>query len=83
MSQTPGQPTRIVASNPWVRTVTVGTILFVVTTFVIALGFDFDARETLEVLVTGALLVGVMGIAGGIPWVVGRVIDRLTDDGAP
>ena len=55
-------------------------IIFIVTVIVIAVGFDFDVRETLEVLVTGVLLFGVMGIAAGIAGAVGYVVDRLTDD---
>ncbi len=55
-------------------------IVFVAAASVIAIGFDFDVRETLEVLVTGVLLVGVMGIAAGIAWAVGYLVDRLTDD---
>ena len=55
-------------------------IIFVAAASVIAIGFDFDVGETLEVLVTGVLLVGVMGIAGGIAWAVGWLVDRLTAD---
>ena len=58
----------------------VAAIIFIAAAFVIAVGFDFDVRETLEVLVTGVLLVGVMGIAGGIAWAVGCLVDRLTAD---
>ncbi len=53
-------------------------IIFVAAASVIAIGFDFDVGETLEVLVTGVLLVGVMGIAAGIAWAVGCLVDRLT-----
>lgn len=55
-------------------------VIFIVTVIVIAVGFDFDVRETLEVLVTGVLLIAVMGIAAGIAGAVGYVVDRLTDD---
>ena len=55
-------------------------IIFVAAASVIAIGFDFDVGETLEVLVTGVLLVGVMGIAAGIAWAVGWLVDRLTAD---
>ncbi len=55
-------------------------IIFVAAAAVIAIGFDFDVRETLEVLVTGVLLVGVMGVAAGIAWAVGHLVDRLTGD---
>ena len=55
-------------------------IIFIVTAIVIAVGFDFDVGDTLEVLVTGVLLAGVMGIAGGIAWAVGHVVDLLTGD---
>ena len=58
----------------------VGAIIFIVTAIVIAVGFDFDVRETLEVLGTGVLLIAVMGIAAGIAGAVGYVVDRLTDD---
>ncbi len=55
-------------------------IIFIAAALVIAIGFDFDIRETLEVLVTGVLLVGVMGIAAGIAWAIGCLVDRLTAD---
>ncbi len=55
-------------------------VIFIVTVIVIAIGFDFDIVETLEVLVTGVLLVGVMGIAAGIAWAVGHAVDLLTGD---
>ncbi len=55
-------------------------VIFIVTLIVIAVGFDFDVGDTLEVLVTGVLLAGVMGIAGGIAWAVGHVVDLLTGD---
>ena len=58
----------------------IAAFIFIVTVLVIAVGFDFDVRETLEVLVTGVLLIGVMGIAAGIPWAVGHVVDLLTGD---
>ena len=58
----------------------VGAFIFIVTVLVIAVGFDFDVRQTLEVLVTGVLLIAVMGIAAGIAGAVGYVVDRLTDD---
>ena len=54
--------------------------IFIVTVLVIAVGFDFDVRETLEVLVTGVLLIAVMGVAAGIAGAVGYVVDRLTGD---
>ena len=54
--------------------------IFIVTILVIAVGFDFDVRETLEVLVTGVLLIAVMGIAAGIAGAVGYVVDLLTGD---
>ena len=57
-----------------------GAVIFIVSAVVIAVGFDFDVGETLEVLVTGVLLVGVMGIAAGIAWAVGHVVDLLTGD---
>ena len=50
------------------------------TFWVIAIGSGFDRIETLEVFVTSVLLVGVLGIAAGIPWAVGHVVDRLTGD---
>ena len=43
-----------------------------------AVGLEFDVRDTLEVLVTGVLLVGVLGIAAAIPWAVGGLVDLLT-----
>jgi len=55
-------------------------IIFAAAALVIGIGFDFDVGETLEVLVTGVLLVGVMGIAAGIAWAVGCLVDRLTAD---
>ncbi len=55
-------------------------VVFIVAVSVIAVGFDFDVRETLEVLVTGVLLIAVMGIAAGIAGAVGYVVDRLTGD---
>ena len=55
-------------------------VISIVAAFVVAIGFDFDVRETLEVLVTGALLVAVLGIAAAIPWAVGSLVDLLTDD---
>ncbi len=55
-------------------------IVFIITVLVIAIGFDFDVGDTLEVLATGVLLVGVMGIAAGIAWAVGHVVDLLTGD---
>jgi len=58
----------------------VAAIVFAAAALVIAIGFDFDVGETLEVLVTGVLLVGVMGIAAGIAWAVGCLVDRLTAD---
>ena len=58
----------------------VAAIIFIVTVIVIAVGFDFNVRETLEVLVTGVLLIAVMGVAAGIAGAVGYVVDRLTDD---
>lgn len=58
----------------------VGGVTFVVAGLVIALGFDFGVAETLEVLVTGVALIGVMGIAAGIPWAVGRLVELLTED---
>ena len=55
-------------------------VIFIVAVLVVAIGFDFDIRDTLEVLVTGVLLVGVLGIAAAIPWAVGGLVDLLTDD---
>jgi hypothetical protein len=55
-------------------------VIFIVAAFVVAVGFDFDVKETLEVLVTGVLLVAVLGIAAAIPWAVGSLVDLLTDD---
>ena len=55
-------------------------VIFIASVLVIAIGFDFDVVETLEVLVTGVLLVGVMGIAAGIAGAVGYLVDRLTGD---
>jgi hypothetical protein len=55
-------------------------VIFIVAAFVVAIGFDFDVAETLEVLVTGVLLVAVLGIAAAIPWAVGSLVDLLTDD---
>ncbi len=55
-------------------------VIFIVAAGVVAVGFDFDVRETLEVLVTGVLLVAVLGIAAAIPWAVGSLVDLLTDD---
>ncbi len=55
-------------------------IIFIVAASVVAVGFDFDIRETLEVLVTGVLLVGGLGIAAAIPWAVGGIVDLLTGD---
>ena len=53
-------------------------VIFIVAASVIAVGFEFDIRDTLEVLVTGVLLVGVLGIAAAIPWAVGGLVDLLT-----
>jgi hypothetical protein len=61
----------------------IAAVIFIVSVFVVALGFDADVGETLEVLVTGVLLVGVMGIAAGIPWAVGRLVDLPPEDDAP
>ena len=58
----------------------VAAVIFIVAAFVVAIGFDFDVKETLEVLVTGVLLVAVLGIAAAIPWAVGGLVDLLTDD---
>jgi len=55
-------------------------VIFIVAAFVVAIGFDFDVAETLEVLVTGVLLVAVLGIAAAIPWAVGGLVDLLTGD---
>ena len=55
-------------------------VILIVAAFVVAVGFDFDVKETLEVLVTGALLVAVLGIAAAIPWAVGGLVDLPTDD---
>jgi hypothetical protein len=55
-------------------------VILIVAAFVVAVGFDFDVKETLEVLVTGMLLVAVLGIAAAIPWAVGSLVDLLTDD---
>ncbi len=55
-------------------------VIFIVTVLVIAIGFDFNVGDTLEVLVTGVLLAVVMGIAAGIAWAVGYVVDQLTGD---
>ena len=55
-------------------------VTFFAAALVVAIGFDFDARETLEVLATGVLLVGVLGIAAAIPWAVGGLVDLLTGD---
>ena len=55
-------------------------VIFIVAAFVVAIGFDFDVAETLEVLVTGVLLVAVLGIAAAIPWAVGSLVDHLNDD---
>ncbi len=54
--------------------------IFIVAFIVVAVGFDFDVTETLEVLVTGVLLVGVLGIAAAIAWAVGGIVDLLTGD---
>ncbi len=55
-------------------------VIFIVAAFVVAVGFEFDIRDTLEVLVTGVLLIGVLGIAAAIPWAVGGFVDLLTED---
>ncbi len=55
-------------------------VIFMAAALVVAVGFDFDVRETLEVLVTGVLLIVVLGIAAAIPWAVGGLVDRLTGD---
>jgi hypothetical protein len=55
-------------------------VIFIVAAFVVAIGFDFDVAETLEVLATGVLLAAVLGIAAAIPWAVGYLVDLLTDD---
>ncbi len=55
-------------------------IIFIAAIIVVAVGFDLDVRDTLEVLVTGVLLVAVLGIAAAIPWAVGGLVDLLTDD---
>ena len=58
----------------------VAAVIFIAAASVVAVGFDFDVTETLEVLVTGVLLVGVMGIVAGIAWAVGHLVDLLTGD---
>ena len=58
-------------------------IIFIAAVLVIAIGFEFDVGDTLEVVVTGVLLVGVMGIAAGIAWAVGHLVDWLTGDASP
>ena len=55
-------------------------VIFIVAFIVVAVGFDFDVIETLEVLVTSVLLVAVLGIAAAIPWAVGGLVDLLTGD---
>ena len=55
-------------------------IIFIVAASVVVVGFEFDVRETLEVLVTGVLLIAVLGIAAAIPWAVGGLVDLLTGD---
>ena len=76
MSETP----RRLADHLAPSSLIVGAVSVIVTVLVIAIGFDFDVGETLEVLVTGVLLVGVMGIAAGIAWAVGHLVERLTED---
>ncbi len=58
-------------------------IIFIVAASVVAIGFEFDIRDTLEVLVTGVLLIGVLGIAAAIAWAVGGLVDLLTGDASP
>ena len=77
------EPSRKLTSHFSLSDFIAGAVILIVTVFVIALGFDFEVNETLEVLVTGVLLVGVMGIAAGIAWAVGYVVERLTDDASP
>ena len=48
--------------------------------FVIALGFDFDADETLAVFVTSVLVTEALAIAAGLAWAVGKLLDALSDE---
>ena len=76
------EPPRRLADHLTPSGLIAGGVSVIATVFVIALGFGFDAGETIEVLVTGVLLVGVMGIAAGIAWAVGHLVDLLTGDAA-
>lgn len=74
------EPLRKLADHLTLTDGIAAAIIFVAAASVIAIGFDFDVRETLEVLVTGVFLVGVLGIAAGIAWAVGCLVDWLTAD---
>lgn len=74
------EPLRRLADRLTRRYGIIGAFIFIAAASAIAIGFDFEVRETLEVLVTSVLLVGVMGVAAGIAGAVGYIVDRLTGD---
>ncbi len=80
MDVMPEPPPRTLADRSSPADRVVASAAVVVAVFVIALGFGFDVSETLEVLVTGVALVGVMGIAGGIAWAVGQIVEWLAEE---
>jgi hypothetical protein len=45
--------------------------------FVIGMGFDFVLGEVLEVIVTAALVAGVMGVLAGTAYGAGLILDWL------
>jgi uncharacterized membrane protein YjjP (DUF1212 family) len=55
----------------------VGVLAGIAGLFIIALGFDFDVNETLEVIVAGGVVLAAMGAFAGMAWGVGYVLDML------
>ena len=49
--------------------------LFVV--LIIGAGFDFEPNAMLEVVITAGLTTAVLGIAAALPYIAGRVLDKL------
>jgi len=52
----------------------VGVFSALIAILIIGAGFDFDANEMLEVLITVGLVLATLGIATVLPYLVGRVI---------
>ena len=52
----------------------VGVFSALIAILIIGAGFDFDANEMLEVLITVGLVLATLGIATVWPYLVGRVI---------